>query len=79
MKGLLGINYGQRLADDEDLMRMISLRMMTRKVVTKNDSVFFGFLCSLQVASFWKAQNIVFCATIFLSDVVGSPAALFAG
>ena len=42
MKGLLGINYNQRLADDEDLMRMISLLMMMRKVVTKISFSFYG-------------------------------------
>lgn len=71
VKGRLGINYGQPLVDDDDLMRMGG---------DKNPSVFRpGFLCSLQVASFWEAQNMIFCATIFLSDVVRSPAALFAG
>ena len=32
MKGLLGINYGQRLADDEDLMLMLMMREVMTKI-----------------------------------------------
>ena len=69
MKGLLGINYRQHLADEEDYADAIPVDQ--EEVVTQIiPFLFWGetdFLCSLQVASFWEAQNTIFCATIFLS------------
>ena len=70
LKGLSGINYSQHLADEEDYEDAIPVDKEEGGDIS--NSVFFypaDFLCSLQVASFWEAQNIIFCSTMFFVGI----------